>query len=95
MANLIVTMKTSLRMFPFALVLCGAGLFAAGQFAKSDVTPLGQMDCGCGMKEECVTKNKAVHTGEGLTVAGGALLGLGALGAGASIVRRRKATAGA
>ncbi|MFW5883200.1 MAG: hypothetical protein ACOCVG_02430 [Verrucomicrobiota bacterium] len=73
------------------LMIAGLVMFSAGMFAKSNATPMGAMDCGCGGGQECVTKNKAVSMGSGVTVAGGVLFGLGLIGGGASLALRQRA----
>ena len=77
----------NLRMLPLALVLCGGALLGTGQLARSDLTPLGQMNCGCGQRE-CVTKTRAVNAGMALTLGGAGLMALGAVGTAAQAVRR-------
>ncbi len=82
-------------MLPLALLLSGAVLFGTAQFARSDVTPVGQMDCGCGGGNNCVTKRRAADYGLLLMVSGGILMGVGALGVGVQVYRGSKAEAGA
>ncbi len=61
-------------MIPLALIAVGLTLVALGQLTKSEVTPVGKMDCGCGGGTECVTKNRSIDTGLWCTLGGGVLL---------------------
>jgi hypothetical protein len=78
----------------FALVFVGMSLVVLGQFARSDLTPVGQMDCGCGRAEECVTKHRAIHAGLILSLSGGGLLLAGLLIGGAGLARVGRESAG-
>jgi hypothetical protein len=55
----------------------GLALMAIGWATQSSATGIGRMDCGCGGRTECVTKQRTVAVGEVF-----ALLGLGVLVAG-------------
>lgn len=71
-------MKTTpLRSVSLSLLLAGLVLTGVGLFAQSNLSPVGQLDCGCGGKQECVTKRRAVNTGLGATTGGVALIVLG------------------
>lgn len=86
-------MKRYLMGLPLALVLCGAAMNFSGQFSKSEITPLGHMDCGSGGGTECVTKERAVSAGLGMTTVGGALCAIGLFGGSVQIYRRVRASA--
>ncbi len=71
------------------LIALGFLLVAAGGFARSNVTPIGAMDCGCGGAQACVTKRFTMNTGFVLFSAGGlCLLGGVSVGGYARMVRR-------
>ena len=84
-------MNTAFKYFAIAAFAVGIALMGLGIAAKSDATPVGQMDCGCGGGQECVTKNAAVRDGAVMTVAGGSFLLLGSAMGGVFLIRRKKA----
>jgi len=86
-------MRKNLKYLSLALLVAGGALLTLGLAAKSDATPVGQMDCGCGGGTECVTKNAAVSQGSVFAVSGSILLLLGGLSGTVAIVRRSKAAA--
>lgn len=83
-------MQNALKYTALATFVLGVLLLSLGLAAKSDVTPVGQMDCGCGGGQECVTKNRAVADGFALSLAGGGFLLLGGIAGGAALLHRQR-----
>lgn len=84
-------MKKPIKSFiPAALLVVGLSLITTALFLKSDATPMGSMDCGCGRQTECVTKNRGATIGAALSITGAVFLVAGATGT-VFAIRRRKA----
>lgn len=58
----------------------GLTLMAVGWVSQSPAIGIGQMDCGCGGRTECVTKQRAVAMGQILVLVGAGVLVAGAGG---------------
>lgn len=85
----------NIRTIALALLLVGAVGLVGGLITRSEATPLGQMDCGCGKGgAHCVTKQRSIDGGSMMVGVGLVLLSAGSVMGGIALRRKVPAHGG-